>query len=389
MSQNTIISTGTTYRLFGEAVQTHSKLPVQTYKVSFHPMQGYWLEKVEPLSTMGERMFGKHEERLERIVSSWNRSDRSLGVMLTGDKGMGKSLMVRLIAERMGNSEQLPVVIVDENSPGLANFLDQLQTCIVVFDEFEKVFPPSDMDESHGSSQDQFLGLFDGMSTTKRMYLVTANAINKLSDFLVNRPGRFHYHLRFDYPSMEETKEYLIAKAPSASMEQVDAVAVFSRKVDLNFDHLRSIAFELEGGVDFADIIDDLNIKRMRNQARYLMTITLKDGTKIKTNESLDLFGESVQSFSYRIIGKEDRAYTFSPDSVQYNEDGVQEIDVSNLTAIYGSKKSTAAVKVILERPGAENYSYGRVVGASGGVASTEVTESVPEWELDLATPAR
>lgn len=391
MAENTIISTGTTYRLFGEAVKTHAKLPVQTYKVAFHPMMGYSLEKAEPLTTLGEKMFGRHEERLERIVGAYNRSARSLGVMLTGDKGMGKSLMVRLIAERMGESEQLPVVIVDENYPGLADFIDSLETCIVVFDEFEKVFPKGDVDEGQRSAQDQFLGLFDGMSTTKRLYLVTANEMRNLSDFLVNRPGRFHYHIRFDYPSPEQVLEYLLHNAPTVERRELEKVVVFSRKVELNYDHLRAIAFELEGGGHFEDLIEDLNIKRMVHHTRYSVEVTLANGKKVTTVEALDLFGASRQSLSYSVPGKEDVAYYFPAEAARWDRtEQAYSVDMTQAERAYGQKKGTAATKLVLRRSGADSnagYKYNPEMLSDDGGFGDEGPQ-LAEWEADLMSPS-
>ena len=53
------------------------------------------------------------------------------------------------------------------------------------------------------------LTLFDGFSTGKKMFIVTCNSLYDLNDYLVNRPGRFLYHFRFDYPTAEEITQYL------------------------------------------------------------------------------------------------------------------------------------------------------------------------------------
>lgn len=90
--------------------------------------------------------------------------------------------------------------------------------------------------------------------------VVTCNELYGLNDYLINRPGRFHYHFRFEYPSDSEIQEYLCDKLDRNYWSQIDAVIAFSRKVDLNYDCLRSIAFELNTGNDFADAIKDLNM---------------------------------------------------------------------------------------------------------------------------------
>jgi len=286
MTKNSIISQGTSFRIYDSSVETHDLLPNGTYKVVFSMFSGFSLTKLdEPMTSGEEKIYGNHEARLGRIVNAYDNMDRSLGVLMSGDKGMGKSLMIRLLAEKFANRSGLPIVIVDESNDGLADFIDTLGECVVVFDEFEKKF---DRDE-----QNKFLSLFDGLSTTQRLYVVTVNELHRLNDYLVNRPGRFHYHLRFDYPDADEVREYLNDQAPAASVEDVEAAVTFSQKIKLNFDHLRAIAFELELGGKLAEVIGDLNIKRLGGGPEYDLTILLEDGTKFTERNNFDLFASA------------------------------------------------------------------------------------------------
>ena len=86
----TYISTGTTYRVFDESLKTYDTLPVGTYRVSFSDMSGFFLTKIEDIGPGTEKVYGNHNERIDRILRSYNSFTRSLGVLLSGDKGMGK-----------------------------------------------------------------------------------------------------------------------------------------------------------------------------------------------------------------------------------------------------------------------------------------------------------
>jgi hypothetical protein len=287
-----IVSTGTTFRLFDESVQTHESLPVNTYKVQFSPAAGFTLRRIAPLSVGTPQIYGEHARKLDRIMSTYHRIERSLGVLLSGDKGMGKSLLIRMLAERAQTRLGLPVIIVDSDADGLAGFLDSLGECLVIFDEFEKVFP-ADLNSEHDDRQHQFLGLFDGTSATKRLYVLSVNELDLLSDYFVNRPGRFHYHIRFSYPDADDVLRYLQDEVPNADPGQVKQVVAFSRKVKLNYDHLRAIALELGAGEDFGAIIGDLNIKRVE-AIRYMVTTTFADDSRVVERMSLDLFDGEV-----------------------------------------------------------------------------------------------
>ena len=286
MAGNSIIRTGNTFRIFDDSVQTYDTIPPGTYKVQFNPFAGYSLLKTDELEAGNEKVYGSHDDRLDRITAAYEKVERSLGVLMSGDKGMGKSLMIRLISERFREQLGLPVIIVDEETEGLPDFIDSLGECVVVFDEFEKKF----------SAQEKFLGLFDGMSNTKRTYVVTCNNVNKLSDFFVNRPGRFHYHIRFDYPDAEAARIYLTEQAPSASQEQIDAAVTFARRIKLNYDHLRAIAFELELGGKFRDVIGDLNIKNI-DPPNYKLVVRTKDGRTFTETDDFGLHEDPTSDY--------------------------------------------------------------------------------------------
>ena len=112
----------------------------------------------------------------------------------------------------------------------------------------------------HNDDQAALLSLFDGTTGGKKLFIVTCNELYSLNSYIVNRPGRFHYHFRFDYPTPEDIREYLHDKLPEDKHGEIEKVVDFSRKTSLNYDCLRAIAFELDGGANFAAAVIDLNI---------------------------------------------------------------------------------------------------------------------------------
>lgn len=294
MPASTIVESGGKYRLYPDSVRTFRRLPVATYAIHFSRMGGYSLRQVTPLAPGEETVYGSHVRRVDRIVRTYQATDRSLGVLLSGDKGMGKSLMIRMIAQQAREQLELPTILVQHSTPGLASFLDELDEAVVVFDEFEKVFPSDGEDEA----QTQFLPLFDGVSVTKRLYVLSVNHLSLLNEFMQNRPGRCHYHMRFAYAEPETVATYLRDQVPAITEAQIDEVVAFSRKYPLNFDHLRAIGFELRLGQQFADVIGDLNIKRIDlHDSSVDARITWEDGEPTVLTGAVDMFDhDSVQS---------------------------------------------------------------------------------------------
>ena len=135
-----VINAGSRYQIYGEDVKTYQKLPVGTYIVNFHPMQGFSLSIRNDLTVTEEKIYGNSLYKVNKVMKSYNSVNRNFGVLLSGQKGIGKSLFVRLLAEESIKAN-LPVVTVTMAAPGLATFISSIdQDCVVIFDEFEKTF---------------------------------------------------------------------------------------------------------------------------------------------------------------------------------------------------------------------------------------------------------
>lgn len=261
-----IIQIGETFRTFPEGeILTHQSFPIGTYKFEFSPLSGPSIRATHDLSTSEPKIYGNSNRRVDKIVRKWPMMDRSLGVLLSGDKGMGKSLMTNLLAVRMMKEYNLPVFIADFSFPGMIDFIDEnIGEAVIIFDEFEKNFkedPDNDKDE-----QTQFLGLLDGMSHTKRMYVLTVNNLDKVNDFIKNRPGRAHYHMNFTYPDADAIEEYVKDKVPTASAEDIATIVRLSMLTKINYDHLRAITTEMVDNPlneSVTDLLEDLNIKNV------------------------------------------------------------------------------------------------------------------------------
>lgn len=314
------INTGNTFQLYDDSVQTYDNLPSGTYSVCFSQNRGFFLEKINNFS-ITEKIYGSHQKKVEKVFRTYNMTNRNLGVILSGDKGIGKSLFAKMLCLK-GIEEGLPLIIVDCHISGIANFINSIeQKCIVLFDEFDKTFCGSNMHkDTMDDPQTEMLTLFDGINTSEKLFIITCNDINKLSEFLVNRPGRFHYHFRFDYPSAEEITEYLKDNIDSQFWGEIENVVSFATKVKLTYDCLRAIAFEINNGETFKSAIDDLNIINFEMQT-YQMEILFSNGYVLSTSANFDAFSDrkidldlSYKSF-YDIL-----SISFDTSNIQYDK---------------------------------------------------------------------
>ena len=283
------INTGDTYEIYGDSLRTYDALPPLSYSVEFSKMTGFFLKKHSDIEINEDKIYGVHINKVEKVLSSFNVFERNLGVILSGDKGIGKSLFAKLLSVK-AIENNLPVIIVDKYIPGVASFIDSIdQKVMILFDEFDKTF--SDCGDEH--PQTEMLTLFDGLSHGKKLFVITCNEIRVLNKYLINRPGRFHYHFRFEYPSVEEIKEYLEDKLEPQYYKEIKSVISFSRKVNLNYDCLRAIAFELSGGGEFKEIIKDLNIVNFAPES-YALKLYYNNGMVAHLDSAqIDLFDDS------------------------------------------------------------------------------------------------
>lgn len=361
---STYVQTGTRIRVYDSSVMTHSALPLGTYRVHFDSKEGFSLLRVDDLTTGREQVYGRHAEKVQKIFSSWERTVRSLGVMLSGDKGQGKSLFLRMVAEE-AISRGIPVILVTEDADGIADFLDTLEECVVVFDEFEKVFPAGrHLHHSDANRQNQFLSLFDGMSSAKRVYCVTVNDVQDVSPYIVNRPGRFHYHMRFDYPGVDEVRQFLTDQAPHAAASEIESAALFSRRVNLNYDHLRAIAFELDSpSALFADVVKDLNIKAIEPSV-YRVEAKFADGSGLADESALNLFerGQDPRTLELRSTQRT-LALSFLPRDLVFEDDGSLAVPIHKLHVLdeYDEVPDELPVSVSLTLVGHNTYTYDTV----------------------------
>lgn len=321
-----IVNSGNVYSIYDDSLKTYDKLPAQAYQVNFNPRAGFSLSLYDNIE-IKEKIYGVHMQKVEKVLKSFKTFDRNLGVILSGDKGIGKSLFAKILSSK-AIELGYPLVIVNTYYPGIADYLNSIQQEVVVlFDEFDKNFYAGrDTSDSMNDPQTEMLTLFDGLSQGKKLFVITCNYINKLNDFLVNRPGRFHYHFRFEYPNADEIRMYLEDKIPENRYVEIQKVIDFSQKVKLNYDSLRAIAFELAFSEDtFGNIIKDLNILNL-DEERYTATIVLKDKTKYKVNNGhpfcLDMFNDDVTYLNFDDNSIHQEIYiNFNPTDIIYQGD--------------------------------------------------------------------
>lgn len=361
---NIVCSNGS-YQIYGDSVQTFKTLPVQCYEIAFNKFTGFYLAPKADLVVTEEKIYGSLTRKVNKTLRSYDAMiGRNFGVLLSGEKGIGKSLFVRILAKE-GLKRDLPVIITSIAIPGIANFISSIaQDCIVIFDEFEKVFASTD----DYNPQDDMLSLFDGIDGGHKLFIVTCNDLSKISSYMLNRPGRFHYHFTLGTPGPDEVREYLLDKIEKKYVDKIEEIVNISGAVSLPYDCLRAIAFEINQGYDLKEVFSDLNITKT-DDVRFDVKVYLKDGSCYEDwNTRIDLTDQHegcwlrVRSFTQ----KREFSFNFYPgfaklingqyiltdhiQSPRFDEDDFWDLPESERAAAVRAANENTIEKVVMTR---------------------------------------
>lgn len=167
------------------------KLPLGTYTLQFDDFnKSYYLHQIEDIQ-LPSKIYGNITQFADRVCTKFNAVDRNLGVLLIGNKGAGKSITAKVIA----NQILCPVIIITEGyaDPNFISFITDpaLGSCVILIDEFEKLYNNDKADSN------KLLSLLDGPYNTHHIFILTANEFWKINDMMKNRPSRVHFLKEF------------------------------------------------------------------------------------------------------------------------------------------------------------------------------------------------
>lgn len=231
-------------------------IPVGVYVVDYNPMAGgFFLRRQEDM-TLPSKLYGTVEPRARKVLNTFNsRTGKNTGVLLSGNKGSGKTLLSRTICA-LALTEEKPVLLIEEAYMGTEfnQFMNSITQPIVVFiDEFEKKY--NDHDKQNG-----LLSLLDGTGVNNKLFIMTTND-GAVSEFLLSRPSRLFYHWR--YVKLEEEVMLGYCEDTLVNKDFLPKIRVlWGISTDMSFDVLQSVVEELNRYPDasFVDLILDMNV---------------------------------------------------------------------------------------------------------------------------------
>jgi hypothetical protein len=214
-------------------------LPPGNYTVKFDNMsKEYSLEQIDSFS-LPKKLYGNIQKNTNRILTTFLERPNTTGVMLSGEKGSGKTLLAKAISIKAAEMN-IPTIIINHAwyGDGFNSFIQTIQqAAIIFFDEFEKVY-------SEKEQQEAVLTLFDGVYPTKKLFVCTCNDKYKVDVNMRNRPGRIYYMIDFTGLDVNFIREY--CEENLNNKDNIGSVCnISSIFQQFNFDMLKAMVEEM------------------------------------------------------------------------------------------------------------------------------------------------
>lgn len=299
------IKNGRILKQADSTITTMPNLEKKVYNMNFDGMKNeIYLEEFANDFHFDFKVYGTESNLINHIMKTFENTKGNLGILFNGTKGTGKTITAKIIA----NKTNLPVILITEPYPGIADFISKINCpCVIFFDEFEKTF------DTNRKQDIDVLAIMDGVynSPYRRVFLLTTNKLY-INENLIGRPSRIRFKKSFGNLAPEVIKEYLDdnLKYPQFAkdiMEFIDSLSIST------IDILKSIVEEVNiHGVSVNEFKNFLNVE----QAKYTYVCQIKYASP---NYTLDDYKADLAKIGTKDKDEDGEEYIVDEDDLDIN----------------------------------------------------------------------
>lgn len=256
-------------------------LPAGVYRLGFdEKTEQLWFENVSTSFDLPEKIYGESYKAYANVVyRKYRDSKQNLGFLMTGTKGSGKSMIAEIIGNKVIQSLRPVIMLNGEFSIQVLERASKIAgPCMFYWDEFSKYL---DRDK-----QNQLLPFFSSTNIKETLFVIADNETNQLSPYILDRPGRFRYHIRFSGISRDLCDE-ICKEHGITNKEILEHIYAYIAENKISIDVMRVLAQETKECKDYKEYLarfDLLNIPKPTFK-ELLVTITFPTGLSAEEME--------------------------------------------------------------------------------------------------------
>lgn len=292
------------------------------------------------------KIYGNSQFRANHIVEAFRKNDaeHNLGVLLSGGRGLGKTLTTRLVIEQL--KDDYPIIVISEYMNGMADFLSHLKNTVILMDEFEKFMVGNingDDNEKEQTKQETLLSVLDGNTgSSGNLYLLTVNNTHRLDENLISRPGRIRYHYVYNSEDAAVVKAYCLDNLNDKSKID-DVVNVLGSTKYVSMDIISSFVDELNKFPELSpsDVREYFNLDVNTSKLKYSILMKTPDGVFTYSCISYD-----VPSDTWARLNNQDYKKLLKSKNIKDGSEEADELDylsaicfsIEDMPPIYGTR---------------------------------------------------
>jgi len=188
----------------------------------------YYLDKFQH----PKNIYGNIMSYVIRVWNEYAITNKTTGVLITGTKGSGKTMISTLLANLAIDNGLYVVMCVEINfTTELINFLSRLRNVVLFMDEFSR--------NLEYSMQAKALTMLSDIGATSKLMILTDNSDKAIHICIRDRPGRIRYHYDFEKLPQDVLLDYC-----SKNMDIYDSDSKFYNTLLAKYRELSVFSFD-------------------------------------------------------------------------------------------------------------------------------------------------